>query len=93
MNGPAIIAMVVANDVLQELGIPHGATITSAIDGKHSRGSKHYSGNAFDVRTFELSDADREKARSMMADRMGEDFDVVLESDHIHVEFDPKEAY
>lgn len=28
-----------------------------------------------------------------LANKLGEDYDVILETDHIHVEFDPKMPY
>ena len=65
--------------------------ITSGIEGKHSRASKHYGGDAIDIRTRNLEDP------SGFADALkralGDDFDVILESNHIHVEYDPKEHF
>ena len=66
--------------------------ITSAIDGKHSDNSLHYAGYAVDFRlpaktqiAASLADAIR--------DKLGMDFDVILEKDHIHCEFQPKKEY
>lgn len=62
--------------------------ITSARDGVHMKGSKHYSGNAFDVRIAGLMAQDvQEVLRVWRRDLKA--FDILLESDHIHVEFDP----
>lgn len=63
--------------------------ITSVNDGQHMTGSKHYSGHAFDVRIWWLSDP--LKCTGAIATKLGPDFDVVLEKDHIHIEYDPKE--
>ena len=65
--------------------------ITSAVDGEHSRGSLHYVGYAIDVRIWAI-----EKDRlSWFADELdielGTEFDCVLEKDHLHIEFQPKE--
>lgn len=66
-------------------------TITSALDGHHMANSKHYSGDALDWRIWE---SDIRGLTSTIVDEMryylGLDYDVVLEEDHIHVEYDPK---
>ena len=63
-------------------------TITSANDGTHKPGSKHYDGDAVDLRTWSLPDL------LGMADQLrqdlGPDYDVVIEQDHLHIEYDPK---
>lgn len=71
-------------------------TITSGTEGRHGERSKHYIGQAVDFRTrdliWETPDWDYDM-RSEFAEHMkklGRDYDVVLETDHLHVEFDPK---
>jgi len=63
--------------------------ITAIFDGTHMSGSKHYTGNAFDMRrnhyTPKELDTLLENLRGSLLD-----FDVVLEATHIHVEYDPK---
>lgn len=65
--------------------------VTSLRDGKHSAGSLHYSGNAVDLRRWDL-DARKITSQvvSQLKSQLGSDYDVILESDHIHVEYDPK---
>lgn len=63
--------------------------ITSINDGRHMPKSKHYEGHAFDVRIWWLTDQLR--CTGAIAEKLGPDFDVVLEKDHIHIEYDPKE--
>lgn len=68
----------------------HGSelTITSANDSKHGPNTLHHKGLALDLRTWQVTG--REGA--LIADlkrELGDDYDVVLESDHIHMEFDP----
>lgn len=87
---------------LQEIGRAyHSVTgqimrITSTTDGKHMEGSKHYTGNAIDVgirssSTFQFfSKAIQIALVAAIKAVLGADYDVVLESDHIHVEYDPK---
>jgi len=66
--------------------------ITSAIDGVHSRTSLHYSGGAIDIRTRHLSEGQRRAVSSRIKLALSSEYDVVLEKDHIHIEFQPKEA-
>lgn len=62
--------------------------ITSLNDGKHKKDSLHYSGKAADLRIWELQDPSLFCAE--LAQALGDDFDVVLERDHIHLEYDPR---
>lgn len=91
---PAPLAMAFAiscvHDTIREEG--YDCVITSAIDGKHSRGSLHYVGLALDFRTNNMPSGELPRIRDKIAARLGENFDVVLEKDHLHVELDPKLA-
>lgn len=91
-----LLAVVVAEGVWMK----HGAdelVVTSCIDGTHSVGSRHYSGLAVDLRTFNLPGSYRGKAAEdasrELRERLGQDYDVVLEKTHVHVEFHPKRPY
>lgn len=64
--------------------------VTSAVDGKHGIGSLHYVGYAADVRTWAIPKADLPTFTVGLAEELGKEFDVVLEKDHIHIEFQPK---
>jgi hypothetical protein len=66
------------------------AVITSGKDGVHSEKSLHYSGKAFDFRTRHVEDDELLKVVKALKAQLGPDFDVVLEIDHLHVEWDPK---
>lgn len=66
--------------------------ITSWMDGKHINGSKHFSGLALDFRTRILTESEKHRFTQALRDELGRDFDVVLESDHLHVEYDPKRS-
>jgi len=63
--------------------------ITSALDGKHMDGSLHYKGLAIDVRSRDVSGREPSIARDLRA-ALGSDYDVVIEPDHFHIEYDPK---
>lgn len=64
--------------------------VTSISDGTHKIGSKHYIGEAVDIRTFHMFAEDRRLFVSRLQSILGSGFDVVLEKDHIHVERDCK---
>lgn len=68
--------------------------ITSANDSKHMDTSLHYKNRAFDIRIFNITgDVHLEAAlwASRMREALGNDYDVIKEKDHIHVEYDPDE--
>lgn len=69
-------------------GIPF--VVTSVSDGNHSPRSLHYRGFAADIRTRDIGPQLSASIVTLFKKSLGKDFDVVLESDHIHVEFDPK---
>ena len=66
--------------------------VTSANDSKHMPGSRHFSNQAFDLRIRNIkgpvSKRAAEWAQRLKA-HLGSKYDVVHESDHLHVEFDP----
>lgn len=64
--------------------------ITSASDGVHSAGSRHYTGEALDIRVYTVDPGKRERLVRALRAVLGLNFDVVLEVDHVHVEFDPE---
>ena len=78
----------------QEVWQNHGArlTITSGLDGKHGKDSLHYAGRALDFRTRDLDRLARAEAARELQTALGDDFRVLLERDHIHVEHDPPDA-
>lgn len=65
--------------------------VTSANDSKHMTTSKHYSNEAFDIRTRNLINSEDAKIWVFrMQENLGDDYDVVLERDHLHLEKDVK---
>ena len=60
--------------------------VTSGKDGKHGENSLHYKGRAVDLRTRDFTDIWATKLRMAL----GKGWDVVVESDHIHVELDDR---
>lgn len=65
-------------------------TITSANDSKHMDESLHYYGKAIDLRVWGMDSVKRREAVLLIRYTLGEEYDVIDEEDHIHVEFDSK---
>ena len=91
MNGvrPEIVmAANIAHWVYRDHG--YDLTITEFTGGQHSKGSLHYVGAAMDLRTRIIpDDAIKQKIADRLQACLGEQFDVVLEPTHIHVEYQP----
>jgi hypothetical protein len=83
-----VLAIQIAEGIWQAQGCE--LVVTSLTEGHHSRTSLHYAGAAVDFRIWYL---DAELARRELADALGDDYDVILEKDHIHCEFQPKSGY
>lgn len=64
--------------------------VTAVVDGQHSRGSLHYAGQAADLRTRDLSEAEMAQVKAQLGEALGAEFDVVVEADHMHLEWQPK---
>ena len=77
-----------AEIVYAQCGVP--CVVTSGTDGQHRKDSKHYTGHALDLRIFHLKPEQVQPVVQGLQKLLGEDFDIILERDHIHVEFDPK---
>lgn len=69
---------------------PANCIVTSANDGTHMSDSKHYSGDALDFRVWGFQEAQIQAVVNMIQRVLGDDYDVVNEYDHIHVEYDPE---
>jgi len=86
-----LIGLQVLAGVFWKHGIP--TLITSCRDGEHMEGSKHYLGDAVDVRLpSRFSSTEHIDIVLLNEGRvaLGDQYDLVLEEDHLHLEFDPK---
>ncbi len=80
------LAIQVAHEIYQMYGCD--LVITSVVDGQHMQGSLHPKGFAVDLR---LPDMYGTMPVVMdLTDALGDQFDIIAEVDHIHIEFDPK---
>ena len=87
MSNEILLGVVIAHQLFYERGA--GCTITSCTDGDHKPGSLHHTGRAVDLRLPTLG---VEQIVQQLKNRLGDEYDVVLEKDHIHLEYDPKKA-
>ena len=75
--------------VVDEIHKKHGIelVITSTYEGSHCACSYHYANDAYDIR---WRPSYGKEIYEEIKKALGPDFDVVLEGDHIHIEYDPK---
>jgi hypothetical protein len=85
---PMLRVLVVVNAAYSRQGIE--VWITSALDGPHMKGSLHFKGLALDFRTQKIPAYAMNKIVKEIDSELGDDFDVVLEETHLHVEYDRK---
>lgn len=97
LNTEILVGIMVAESVWAKLAVGTEMVITSGTDGVHSKGSKHYTGDAVDLRTRDIPKefhagivSELQLALNGREGNGGGDFDVVLESTHIHLEYDPE---
>jgi len=84
-----LLAVIVAEQVLREHEAGD-AVITSMVDGTHGRGSLHYVGHAVDLRTRTIPAGKRAGVIEEIRSRLGDQYDVIPEVDHLHIEWQPK---
>jgi len=89
-----LVAYIEAIQVYAKYNYP--CIITSCIDGKHMRSSKHYMGDAIDLRTKHIPALGTKRLiqKDIIA-ALTKNYDVILESigkpnEHLHIEVDIK---
>lgn len=70
--------------------LKYHCTVTACRDGKHMEGSLHYKGFAVDIRSRDIRNENGAALMATCKEALGAQFDLVIESDHWHLEFDPK---
>lgn len=68
-------------------------TVTSGRGDSHSRESFHYAGRAVDIRTRDIDSDTLTAIVSVLKRKLGKNFDVILESNHLHVEYQPRDVH
>ena len=82
-----VFAVMVVNDWCKENDVE--CVVTSGDEGRHMAGSLHYEGKALDFRTRDLPAHSKPAMFAEVQERLGSDFDVVLEKTHLHIEWQP----
>lgn len=82
-----ILALMVAERIWAQQGAE--VVVTSMLEGRHSPTSLHYSGQAVDIRRWNLRDPEA-AVQALREALPANQYDVILEKDHIHVEWQPK---
>jgi hypothetical protein len=82
-----VLALCVADSLFRSKG--YDLVVTSIADGKHSPNSLHYRGLAADLRSRDIPAARHHQMRESLEVALGDEYDVVLEKDHFHIELDP----
>ena len=79
-------AIIIADQIYDRHG--KKIVITCSSSGEHGAASYHYYGFAIDLRTNYFTKEEAVKVASDLRAALPEDYDVLLETDHIHLEFD-----
>ena len=82
------LATLIVHECFQDYGC--NLVITSGIEGSHGENSLHYKGLALDYRTRDIPVGFHKGLIAKVRWALGDQFDVVAEPTHLHVEFDPK---
>lgn len=83
-----VLACQIVDDVYKKNGAE--AVITEGTGSKHSVGSLHYVGLACDFRISMFNSVELPVINFELKDALGDEYDVVLEKTHFHIEFQPK---
>lgn len=83
-----IYAVNIASDIFRNHGIE--PVITSGMEGDHGPTSLHYAGLAVDMRTHSTPKEILPDVIRYIKTALGKEYDVILETDHLHIEYDPK---
>lgn len=88
VQGACVLGILLVDKLFEELG--YTLTVTSITDYTPGRtmNSLHPKGLAFDIRRWDFDDSEVEVIAEHIRNRLGEEWDVVVKSDHIHCECD-----
>lgn len=92
----ALHIMAAIANVARTYGGVGDVMITAGTNGRHMKGSRHYSGDALDVRSKTFpSEAEKQGFVSAVLARLGPGYEGILEdsstpNEHFHFEYDPK---
>lgn len=92
-----VVALGCAESIYQRRGLEVVVTSGTEHGSGHKRGSAHWTGRAVDIRAKNLPEPDRSTVAELISASLGDEYDVLHEGagkswEHIHIEYDPKEA-
>ena len=85
---PVLNLAVVVAEVMAAYSVQ--CVITSGTDGKHMVGSLHYADRALDFRSRGIAPELQQTIATQVRERLGPDYDFIVEGDHFHGEFGRK---
>jgi len=89
MQPEILLAIIIADQLMGKM-YERNLTLTSITDGHEDKPkSLHNPGYAFDMRTWSMNGAEKAKFGKELSQLLGDEYDIVVEGNHIHVEFDP----
>lgn len=96
LSAPAWYGLWKCDEVYRDF-VGRDAVCTSTGEGRHSTGSKHYTGEyqfgysrAFDLRIWVVPNEKLSELVNSLRRALGEHYQVVFERTHIHVEWEPR---
>lgn len=88
LSSQLLLVLFVATEAYRVNGFD--CIVTSLNDSRHSKTSLHYSGNGGDLRIKGIPPSIVGKIHAQIVDSLNQDYDVILEPNHIHIEYQPK---
>lgn len=85
-----IIALIVATEIYRNYQLNLVITSGDDSDKVHMANSKHNTGLALDFRTRDMNQTVKNSIVANLRACLNSEYDIVLEKDHIHIEYDPK---
>ena len=84
-----VMALMIAQETARTYNQHYRITVTRVTDGTHSNGSLNYVGQAADIRVSDMPFEVLKYVDSLKL-ALKENYDVVFEKTHIHIEYQPK---
>lgn len=85
-----VFASMVVERIYRSWGVDCVVTSGTEPNPKRKKGSKHLTGYALDFRTRDIQANRRRDVAEEIQEALGPDYIVLLESDHLHVGYDPE---
>ena len=82
----SVIIVAAVHNARVRCGFEGDTLVTSMNDSLHMQGSKHYTDEAADFRTRDLTQTQVNEWAVMCRTRLGKGYQVIIEKNHLHVE-------